>query len=118
VSLIAEHSFTWSRVDAELRQLFPLARTVIVHADTSDELARQRFIARERASGRTRPDLLAKLIATMEHGTYHWRQHDPPDLGVPVLRVDTTDGCMPDLQSTIAFCRTGQLPRQTNQPPR
>ena len=44
----------------------------------------------------------------MERGTYPWRMFDPFNLGVPALRVDTTSGYVPDLDTIIAFCRDGR----------
>jgi hypothetical protein len=70
----------------------PLARTVVLHCDTSDQEAARRFIARERANPLARPDVLEALIERMERGTYDWQTSDPLDIGAPVLRVDTTDG--------------------------
>jgi hypothetical protein len=70
-----------------------------------DDEAQRRFIARERANPRARPDLRPATVEQMERGTYPWRMFDPFNLGVPALRVDTTSGYVPDLDTIIAFCR-------------
>ncbi len=107
VSLIAEYSFVRGRSETDLRPLTRLARAVIVHCDTSDEVARRRFIERERANPRGRPDLLAATRGRMERGEYDWAMFDAPDLRVPTLRVDTTRGYVPGLDAIAAFCRDG-----------
>jgi predicted kinase len=104
VSLIAEYGFSrWS--EPRLRALVPLARTVVLHCDTSDAEAARRFIARERANPLARPDVLEALIERMERGAYDWRISDPLGVGAPLLRVDTTSGYVPDLSAIVAFCR-------------
>jgi adenylate kinase family enzyme len=105
VSLIAENSFPRDRSEPALRTLIRLARAVVIHCETSDEEARRRFLARERANPRLRPDRLAAAIDRMEGETYPWRTFDPYDLGIPSLRVDPTDGYIPTLDAIIAFCR-------------
>jgi len=104
VSLIAEYGFArWA--EPRLRALVPLARAVLLYCDTPDEVAAQRFIARERVNPRARLDILAGIVERMERGTYDWRTADPFDVGAPMLRVDTTRGYAPELDAIVAFCR-------------
>ena len=41
----------------------------------------------------------------MEAGTFDWVVFEPPDLDVPMLRVDTSHTYAPGLDTIIAFCR-------------
>jgi predicted kinase len=77
VSLIAENSFPRDRSASALRALIPLAHTVVIHCDTSDEEAQRRFCTREGANPRARPDLRTATVEQMERGTYPWRKFDP-----------------------------------------
>ncbi len=108
VSLIAEYGFVRARSETDIRPLTRLAHAVVVHCDTPDEEARRRFVARERTNPRARPDLVAALIGRMERGEYDWAMFGVPDLGVPTLRVDTTRGYAPGLDTIAAFCRSGR----------
>ena len=51
---------------------------------------------------------LAATIEQMAAGTYPWRIFDAFDLGVPALRVDTTNGYTPSLAAIVEFCRAGR----------
>lgn len=105
VSLIAECGFQRGRCESDLRPLTRLARAVIVQCDTAPEEARRRFVARERADPHSRPDRLTAIIERMDRDAFDWTRFDPPDLGVPTLRVDTTDGYDPSLEAIVAFCQ-------------
>jgi len=108
VSLIADEAFARARGEAPLRALAALADTVVLTCDTPDEEAARRYIEREHASPRKRPDLLADTVAQMARGAYPWRVFDAFNVGVPALRVDTTHGYAPDLDAIVAFCRAGR----------
>jgi predicted kinase len=105
VSLIAEYSFTRTTPLAGLPALTGLARTVVVHCETSDQEAAARFIPRECGRAHLHRDRIEAIVEQMESGTFHWAIFQPPQLDVPVLRVDTTDGYAPDLPAIVAFCR-------------
>jgi hypothetical protein len=105
VSLIAEYSFTRNTPLEPLLPLIGLARTVVVHCETSDREAATRFIPRERGRAHLHADQIEAIVRQMETGTFHWEIFEPPELGVPVLRVDTTDGYDPDLRAIVGFCR-------------
>ena len=107
VSLIAEHSLIRAWDEGALRAVLPLARTVVLSCDPPDAVAARRFIARERALPGRGPGHSSPAIGRMERGTFDWRRFDPFDLGVPELRVDTTDGYRPGLDAIVAFCRGG-----------
>ena len=106
ISLLAEYGFPREYAAGPLRALVPLARTVAVWCDPPDEVAARRFIARERALPGRDPAYLGPVGERMAQGTFDWRRHEPFDLGVPHLRVDTTDGYAPGLDAIVAFCRT------------
>jgi predicted kinase len=108
VSLIADEAFSRGRAEATLRAWTQMAQMVVIHCKTADEVARRRYIARERANARVRPDRLASTIDEMERGTYPWAVFAAFDLGVPALHVDTTHGYNPSLDEIVAFCRAQQ----------
>ncbi|MGD9895282.1 MAG: AAA family ATPase [Dehalococcoidia bacterium] len=108
VSLIAEEAFFRSRAAASLRALVRQADLRVIDCDTSDAEAVRRYIDREQANPRKRLDVLAARIEQIAAGTYPWRIFDAFDLGVPALRVDTSNGFMPDLDDIAAFCRAGR----------
>jgi predicted kinase len=108
VSLIAEEAFSRGRAETALRALTRLADAVAITCDTSDEEAARRYIERENTNPRKRQDVLADTIDQMARGTYPWRVFDAFDLGVPALRVDTTHGYEPNLDTIVAFCRSGR----------
>jgi predicted kinase len=116
ISLIAEYSFTRTVPPANLPALAGLARAVVVHCETSDHEAAARFIPRERGRAHLHAERIEAIVEQMKNGGFHWEIFQPPDLGVPVLRVDTTDGYAPDLRAIVAFCRRG-LPQRDDEGP-
>jgi predicted kinase len=107
VSLIAEYSFTRNTPLPPLLAIVGLARTVVVHCETSDRIAASRFIPREHGRAHLHAGQIEEIVGQMETGTFHWEIFQPPELGVPVLRVNTTDGYAPDLRAIVAYCRNG-----------
>lgn len=108
VSLIADEAFSRDRAEAELRGFARLARLAIIHCITTDDEARRRYVAREQANPRKRPDVLAATVERMARGDYPWAIFAPFDIGVPSLRVDTTHGYEPGLEAIVTFCRAGR----------
>ena len=105
ISLIAEEAFSRARAETTLRALMGLADAIVITCETSDAEAARRYIERENANPRKRPDVLAATVDQMLSGAYPWRVFDAFDLGVPALRVETTRGYEPDLYAIVAFCR-------------
>ena len=101
VSLVAEQSFRRGLDEHHFPPLTQRARTVIVHCHTPVEEAQRRFMARDRARGGG----AALTVAQMERGVFDWAVFDPLAVGVPILRVDTTQAYAPGLDAIIAFCR-------------
>jgi predicted kinase len=108
VSLIAEEAFSRSRAEASLQALLRQADARVIDCDTSDAEAARRYIEREQTNPHKRADVLAATIEQMAAGTYPWRIFDAFDLGVPTLRVDTTNGYTPSLAAIVEFCRAGR----------
>jgi predicted kinase len=104
VSLIAEHSLVRQWNEQPVRALIPLTRMVVIRCELPDDIAARRFIARERALQGSGPNQHPPTIERMIQGTFDWRRYDAFDLGVPELRVDTTDGYAPELAAIVAFC--------------
>ncbi len=105
VSLIADEAFSRERAAAVLQAWSQLADVVLVHCETADEVAGQRYLERERRNPRKRTDVLARTTSQMATKTYPWRVFDAFELGVPTLSVDTTAGYEPGLDAIVAFCR-------------
>ena len=53
------------------------------------------------------PDLVLNCPTGPVLGALDGRLHDPMDLGVPTLLVDTTAGYDPPLEAILRFVRTG-----------
>ncbi len=107
VSVVAEQSFRRGLDERHIPALTQLARVVIVHCDTSTAEAQRRFTARERVLRPYRcvPQGAAHIVDQMEGGAFDWAVFDPLDVGLPILRVDTTQAYVPALDAIIAFCR-------------
>jgi predicted kinase len=90
VGLILEGAFF--RDQPELRSIATLGHTVVVHVVAPVDVLVERFTARQsqRHPGHRGLEAIPDLRQRMLDGTY-----EPPDLGVPLLRVDTTDGFRP-----------------------
>ena len=52
--------------------------------------------------------MLSTTIDQMKGGTYPWSVFDAFDLGVPALKVDTTQGYEPGFDMIVASCRAGR----------
>ncbi len=70
--------------------------------------AQRRFLARERA--RQSPVAGTERVSDqMVRGTFDWTVFGPLALDVPLLRVDTTQRCAPNLATIIACCHGSSL---------
>jgi predicted kinase len=98
VTLVAEAAFQHAVWWRGLKPLSGLATFKIIRCRVSDEVARQRMLARM-ASQATRT-----AHADGEHLTRN-RQFDMIHIDAPTLDVDTSDGWRPGLEEVAAFCR-------------
>jgi predicted kinase len=109
VGVVAECNFFRDIAEQELMPVAALGTPIIVHCQTSRELSVRRFIARHEQrlpsrryafDGERIPQLLAG--AALEP----WTRAEPVEIGAPVLRVDTTDGYAPALDTILEFIRS------------
>lgn len=106
VGAILESNFSQGRAEEELRGPVARSRAVQLHCRVPADLSRRRYIARA-ASGQRHPghhDSAAESLADLDTSLAE-RRHEPLDLGVPLLTVDTTDGYIPDLLSILVSLR-------------
>jgi predicted kinase len=104
-SVIAEAAYLVD-LTREPSELLVLADACIVHCRVDHDVARRRFVERAASDPlrqASHPD--AELISAMEAGTFNWRRYDPMELGIPTMRVDTTDGYVPTLDEIAQFSR-------------
>jgi predicted kinase len=105
-SVVAEAAYL-KDLSLEVAELLPEANACIVHCQVDRDVAVQRFIERAASDPIRRvshPD--AEIISAMERGRFQWERYEPMELGIPVLRVDTTDGYQPTLDEVVAFSRS------------
>ena len=104
VTLVAEAAFQHKVWAPRLEPLRGIADTRVIVCSTDPTLARSRHVERgladperERFHG-DRPVRAARDGQQLPIGSY-----DPPDLDVPTLVVDTTDGYRPPFESIVWF---------------
>jgi predicted kinase len=105
-SVVAEAAYL-KDLSQEVSELLPHADACIVHCQVDREVAVQRFIERAASDPVRReshPD--AEILAAMKSGAFEWERYEPMELGVPVLRVDTTNGYEPMIDQVVAFSRS------------
>lgn len=106
VGVVAECNFHRGVSEPQLGPVARLGTPVIVHCQTSRELSYRRFRERhQRALPERRYAFDGKRIAELDRGIAQdsWERAEPVEIGAPVLRVDTTDGYVPDLDGIVAF---------------
>ncbi len=108
VGAVVESNFSRGRAERELQGPLTRAHAVQVHCQTTPDEARRRYVARAASGERHRghhdadAETLADLDASFASG-----RHEPLDLDVPLLRVDTTDGYAPSFEAIRAFIASG-----------
>lgn len=106
LSVVAEGCVHRDWAPAELAPLLARARARVVHCHTSREPGHERFAERAQAGTRHASHGDLALTALIQQTPDRWAHfEEPPDLGVPLLRVDTTSGLAPDLAAVLAFAR-------------
>lgn len=99
---VLEANFLRGISEQHLAPLAGRARAVVVHCHTTPELTVRRFRERFERGERHRLshdlDALPRLVQWLDEGRY-----EPPEIGAPTMRVDTTDGYAPTLEQIVAF---------------
>ncbi len=107
VSVLIEANYQRGLSEPDLRPLLELARGVLIHCHgdpcTIVQRYRDRAARGERHAGHFDAEALPGLRELLARGAY-----EPLDLGVPILRVDTTTRAeyLPAFETIAAFVRT------------
>ncbi len=104
-SVIAEAAFH-TDFGYEPAELLRQADGCIVHCCIDRATARQRFIDRATTDPLRRqshPDW--EIVEAMDTGMFDWDKYEPMNLGIPILRVDTTVGYTPPFDELEVFSR-------------
>ena len=102
--LVAEAAFHRDLVAESLQPILPKARAVVVHCSTADGVNVRRFAERHRSGVRHAAHPDAEHLAAIARDPAAWDPYvDPPPLGLPTLRVDTSDGYAPSFGEIVAF---------------
>lgn len=107
-SVMLESNYRRGVSEADLRPLLARSRGVLIHCEAADEVIVTRYTGRAERGERHRahfdaevlPDLRADLAA---------RRFGPLDLAIPTLRVDTTAGYAPDVDTIVAFIQSNAM---------
>lgn len=105
-SVVAEAAFIRGISEPEVRALLKLADGRLVHCETDLTTAQKRFADRAREDPlrlASHPD--NEIVGAMEAGAFDWHRYDVMDLDIPIMRVNTQHGYLPDLRDVIAFAR-------------
>lgn len=106
VTLVAEAAFQHDVWVPELEALKQIAYIRIVICSIDPQLARARHIARGLADpGREHFHDDRPVKAAREGRQLPLESYDPPNLQVPRLNVDTTEGYKPAFESIVSFAR-------------
>jgi hypothetical protein len=100
VSLVMDQTMYRGIAETDIKtHLLGLCRARLIHCDAHDAL--ERFKARERdRCGESSSEYRRVLALALEA---QYLTIDPPDLGVDLLRVDTSDGYQPSLDGIVEF---------------
>lgn len=100
IGAVVESNFIRGLSEPNLLALAARGRAIVVYCATDDATAIRRYAERvargERHPGHFDAAIVPELAAGMDDGRW-----EPPDLGAPVLRVDTTDGYAPDFDAIV-----------------
>ena len=97
---VLEGNFVRGRSEARMAPLTKLASAVQVWCGAAREETLRRYSERRRHPMHFDEANLARIVAALDSG-----RHDPLDLAVPSIRVDTTDGYRPSVEEILAFVR-------------
>jgi predicted kinase len=105
VGAILEAAFHREQAERELGPLVERADAAIVHISAPGEIISDRYRKRAEAGsrhpGHHDRERVGELPEQLERGVY-----EPPELGIPVLRVDTSqDRYRPGVEEIVGWCR-------------
>jgi predicted kinase len=104
VGAVIESNFRRGFSETEVQPFAAATSAALLHCSLPDDAILARFVARAGTPGRhtVHPDLdrLPALREDLEAGRF-----EPLDLSIPTLRVDTSDGYDPPLDSIVDFLR-------------
>lgn len=106
---ILESAFQVAQASRDLRPLAERSRAVVIHCEAPKPVLVRRYRERaesgERDPGHMDRERERQLPRKLEEGEF-----EPPRLGVPVLRVDTSDRYDPPLDEVVAWVRRSTAP--------
>jgi predicted kinase len=109
--LVAESALDVNLAPNDLRPALAIADAIVLHCDVPSDVSVRRFSARARRGERHRAHDDAAHLELIRRDSGAWdRYRDPPPLGVPVLRIDSTDGYTPPFDAIVAFALAIDLP--------
>jgi predicted kinase len=108
IGVVLDNVFARGVAERDLRPLLPATRTVQVYCTVPPEAVQRRYVARYERGERHPAHFDGERIARVRSGARQidWSRFEALDLGLPTLRVDTTSGYQPDLDTIIGFVRT------------
>lgn len=101
VSFVLESNFRREESAGELRALAARSRAVLLQCDSPRDLLLRRYLERAPARHPGHHDERGELSADIDTAAF-----EPPDLGVPTIRIDTTDGYRPPLAELVRLVLT------------
>ncbi|MHB1910996.1 MAG: AAA family ATPase [Acidimicrobiales bacterium] len=111
-SVVAEAAFAFKLASGEIGQLARLSDACLVYCRIDRAIAIRRFNARSGDPVRQSSHPDHEVLAAMASGSFDWAAFEPPDLGIPILEVDTSAGYAPDLDEVARFARGPGAPVQ------
>ena len=107
VTLVAEAAFQHRLWAPKLIPLRESAELRVIRCTVDAAIARERLVLRKQTDpNRQRLHADADLIDRIDRGEVRLDEHDPIDLDVPTLVVDTTDGYSPAFEAITSFTRS------------
>lgn len=108
LGVVIEANFYHGISEKDLSKLIAVSDAVMVHCTAPEEILKQRYIDRAQSGERHpvhddahRADELGK---DLDHGIY-----DPLNLGIPLIRVDSSDGFDPSVAEIVSRLQDGPV---------
>ncbi len=110
--VVLDNVFSRGVVEADLRPLLIASRAVQLYCTLPLPEVQRRYAARYERGERHPCHFDGERLAHVRSGERRidWSRFAPLDLDLPTLRVDTTDGYVPDLDAVLAFIRDAPVP--------